>query len=172
MSSRELKWVANAPARAHPIPTAEWVRHRDHITQLHHDGKTRKEISQIMARDFGFKPSAHQYTSQFEKWNLKRYNTAKDPMQLHATTLATCVSQTEGMEKHEDLDSEEPVPEMILHNHPLRMMGKPSPSQLTPSYQTQIMLLIKTPLLCVITRMRTRTIQPIHSTLHLRPRVS
>jgi hypothetical protein len=64
----------------------EWDRHRHHITQLHDDGKTRKEISWIMARDFGFKPSAHQYTSQFEKWNLKRYNTAREPAQASEQT--------------------------------------------------------------------------------------
>ena len=104
MSFRPLKWVDNAPPRAQAISTAEWNRHRDHITQLHHDGMTRKEISHIMVRDFDFKPSAHQYTSQFEKWNLRRYNTAKDSTQAPLDNSAADLSQTREVTKHEGLD--------------------------------------------------------------------
>jgi hypothetical protein len=86
MPLRPLKWVENGRPRAQPISAVEWDRHRHHITQLHDDGKTRKEISWIMARNFGFKPSAHQYTSQFEKWNLKRYNTAREVAQASEQT--------------------------------------------------------------------------------------
>ena len=103
--------MANAPPRAQPVSTTEWDRHRDHITQLHHDGKTRKEIRQILARDFDFNPSAHQYTSQFEKWNLKRYNTAKDSTQTHAINVAAGLPQPEGMTKQEDMDFDVHGPE-------------------------------------------------------------
>jgi hypothetical protein len=94
MPPRPLKWVENGRRRAQPISAVEWDRHRHHITQLHDDGKTRKEISWIMAREFGFKPSAHQYTSQFEKWNLKRYNTAREPAQASTSSITANTEQT------------------------------------------------------------------------------
>ena len=105
MSFRPLKWVDNAPPRAQPVSTADWNRHRDHITQLHYDGKTRKEISQIMARDFDFKPSAHQYTSQFEKWNLRRYNTAKESTQPLASESGADVPPTQEATNQPELHS-------------------------------------------------------------------
>jgi hypothetical protein len=104
MSFRPLKWVGNATLMAQPISTVEWNRHRDHITELHRDGKTRKEIGEIMARDFDFKPSAHQYTSQFEKWNLRRYNTAKDSTPPRANNSAADVPQTSGTTNQEEVD--------------------------------------------------------------------
>lgn len=113
MSFRPLKWVANGPPRAQPISNAEWDRHRAHITQLHHEGKTRKEISQIMARDFDFKPSAHQYTSQFEKWNLKRYNTSKDSAQAQATNVIADQHQPEVATTQESLSLDVPGLEEI-----------------------------------------------------------
>src|SRR5271170_4299106 len=94
MPLRPLKWVENGRPRAQPISAAEWDRHRHHIAQLHDDGKTRKEIGWIMAREFGFKPSAHQYTSQFEKWNLKRYNTAREPAQASTSSITANTEQT------------------------------------------------------------------------------
>src|SRR5271163_300212 len=94
MPLRPLKWVENGRPRAQPISAAEWDRHRHHITQLHDDGKTRKEIGWIMAREFDFKPSAHQYTSQFEKWNLKRYNTAREPAQASTSSITANTEQT------------------------------------------------------------------------------
>jgi hypothetical protein len=83
----------------------EWDRYRHYITQLHDDGKTRKEISSIMAREFGFKPSAHQYTSQFEKWNLKRYNTAREPAQASTSSIT---ANTEQRLENSGLDASSP----------------------------------------------------------------
>ncbi|KAF7505372.1 hypothetical protein GJ744_000993 [Endocarpon pusillum] len=127
MSFRPLKWVANAPTRAPPISTAEWDRYRDHITRMHNEGKTRKEISEVMAQDFDFKPSAHQYTSQFEKWGLKRYNTRKGSVQPKVEHQPVDIPQMEGTTNEEDLDLTFPIFEASSDSRKPAMGSFPHP---------------------------------------------
>jgi hypothetical protein len=147
MPLRPLKWVENGRPRARPISAVEWDRHRHYITQLHDDGKTRKEISWIMAREFDFKPSAHQYTSQFEKWNLKRYNTAIEPAQAATGGITTNTEQTP---ENSGLDDSSPDvsglrPVHDRHRHVTNLISRPDAIQDKPASASNLPLSQQTP---------------------------
>ncbi|KAN0092324.1 hypothetical protein V8E51_018171 [Hyaloscypha variabilis] len=74
-SQQQLRWRGPPVPRAKPVPAEKWQEHEKELRELYNK-MTLDDLIVMMKVRHNFTPSRRQYISQFEKWNLRKYQSS------------------------------------------------------------------------------------------------
>ncbi|KAF2100627.1 hypothetical protein NA57DRAFT_74229 [Rhizodiscina lignyota] len=74
---RNVRWIGSRPSRSKAIPPEIWAKYKGEL-YLAYQVLTLEEVMEHMSTTYDFKPSRRQYVAQFDKWNFRKYRTARN----------------------------------------------------------------------------------------------
>lgn len=81
---QQFRFKGQAAPRAKPLPPEKWEEHKAELCDLYQKMKLDGLMAMMKVRH-NFAPSRRQYISQFEKWDVHKYNTPSKVLTRHAT---------------------------------------------------------------------------------------
>ncbi|KAE8447351.1 hypothetical protein EG329_010909 [Mollisiaceae sp. DMI_Dod_QoI] len=86
-SQQPLRWARPPVPRAKPVPPEKWEEHETELRELY-DKMKLDDLVVAMKIRHSFTPSRRQYISQFEKWNVRKYQSTYGSRSVVPQSLA------------------------------------------------------------------------------------